>query len=598
MPSQSKRRFTAPILEGRRFAKYVVLTALWGVAALFFWVWWLQPFHVLSLWGFGMVTAGMTWLYLMQVYFLYVFLGALRSVAPDPKPGDYRVAMVVTKTPSEPFSVLKRTLTAMLSQDYPHDTWLADEDPSAETIAWCAEHGVKISSRKGVEEYHRAVWPRRTRCKEGNLAYFYDKYGYDTYDVVAQLDADHVPQPGYLREMLRPFADPAVGYVTAPSICSANADKSWAARTRLYTEAAFHGVFQSGYSGTLAPMCIGSHYAVRTKALKAIGGLGPELAEDHSTSLLMNAGGWRGVHAIDAIAYGDGPANLPDMVTQEFQWSRSLLTILLSHTGRYLKHLPFRLKFQFVFCQLWYPLFAVNMALMYVLPLVAIGFDVRYADVSYPAFVGHVLPTVIILTTFAFQLRRDGFFRPYDAKVIAWEKALFICLQWPWVLWGCIMALRDRVTGKFVDFRITPKGEAASARLPAKVIGLYALLALGCILPVLFVSNVMEARGFYLLASFNALIYTVIVVVIVVRHLRENGINWRKNRADLALQLGAVVTLAALMLTAVNLRGVESMHALLLGLEPFHLTRVEFIVAGAGKGGPGQMEFRFAPGWD
>ena len=44
----------------------------------------------------------------------------------------------------------------------------------------------------------------------------------------------------------------------------------------------------------LAPSCIGSHYAVRTHALKTIGGIGPELAEDFSTSfLLTSAGGIR-----------------------------------------------------------------------------------------------------------------------------------------------------------------------------------------------------------------------------------------------------------------------------------------------------------------
>ena len=85
-----------------------------------------------------------------------------------------------------------------------------------------------------------------------------------------------------------------VGYVSAPSICAANAATSWAARTRLHTEAAFHGLFQTGYTRAFAPMCIGSHYAVRTKALQRAGGLGPELAEDHSTSLLINAAGWRG----------------------------------------------------------------------------------------------------------------------------------------------------------------------------------------------------------------------------------------------------------------------------------------------------------------
>ena len=152
--------------------------------------------------------------------------------------------MVVTKTPSEPFSVVQKTLIGMLSQSYPHDTWIADEDPSPNTLDWCKENGVKVSSRKGHSEYHRSTWPRRTRCKEGNLAFFYDHFGYRDYDFVVQMDADHVPQEGYLEEMLRPFCDPAVGYVSAPSVCDSNASESWPARARLYGEALFHGALK------------------------------------------------------------------------------------------------------------------------------------------------------------------------------------------------------------------------------------------------------------------------------------------------------------------------------------------------------------------
>ncbi len=52
----------------------------------------------------------------------------------------------------------------------------------------------------------------------------------------------------------------------------------------MYREATFHGPFQLGYSDGYAPLCIGSHYAVRTAAIREIGGIGPELAEDFSTS--------------------------------------------------------------------------------------------------------------------------------------------------------------------------------------------------------------------------------------------------------------------------------------------------------------------------
>ncbi|EEW26443.1 glycosyltransferase [Rhodobacter ferrooxidans] len=589
--------FLSPILWGRIRVKYGLGVVLWLTASVYFWQWWLRPDHVLG-WGrYGLITALLVWTYLLQVYFLFFLMRASRSSAPAPYPGKYRVAMIVTKTPSEPFAIVQRTLEAMLAQDYPHDTWLADESPQPETIIWCRKHGVLISSRKGRSAYHRPTWPRRTRCKEGNLAFFYDQWGYANYDIVSQLDADHVPQPGYLREMLRPFADPGVGYVSAPSICSSNAGTNWAARTRLDTEAAFHGALQAGYSDGFAPMCIGSHYAVRTKALKAVGGLGPDLAEDHSTTMILNAGGWRGVHAVDAIAIGDGPASVADMITQEFQWSRSLVTLLLQHTPRYLGHLTPRLRAQFLFCQMLYPLLALTLTAMYLVPITAVVFDIRYAAVTYPDYLQHAVPTVLVMLVIATSIRRDGLFRPADAKVISWEKVLFVLLQWPWVLWGSVMALRDALTGQFVDFRITPKGEAARARLPMKVIMVYTALALGCIVPVLLFGNNQNAQGFYLLTLLNGLLYGVTVIMTVLRHIAENGIAWHGNVLNTLGQFAAVALVLVLLGTGFVWRGIESLHALTFGLSPIRVTRAEFSVSGAGSDTKPTIHFRFEPGW-
>lgn len=581
MQRQLDQTLLQPVLTRHAKLRYLVVTAVWGATLVWFWQWWLRSDHVANVAGFVLSTVVLGWIYFLQLYFVVIFLGAKRSIAPVPAAGKYRVAMIVTKTPSEPLALLQRTLRAMLAQDYPHDTWLADEDPSDVTRAWCKAHGVRISSRKGVTAYHRPVWPRRTRCKEGNLAYFYDRWGYDNYDIVAQMDADHVPQPGYLKEALRPFADPAVGYVSAPSICSTNAPKSWVARARMDSEAAFHGVFQAGYTGALAPMCIGSHYIVRTAALREVGGLGPELAEDHSTSMLMNAGGWRGVHAMDAIAYGDGPDTLADMITQEFQWSRSLVALLVTYTPRYLGRLPWRLRFQFVFCQALYPMIALTAALIYALPIAALVFDTPFADVTYPTFLTHSIPTIASILLFAAMMKRDGFFRPLNARVMSWERALFLLVQWPWVAWGCIMAVRDRLTGGFVDFRITPKGAAAAAPLPNKVIFVYAVLMAGCTLPVL-TAQVSHAAGFYLLSAFNGLLYAAIVVIAVVWHLRENA-NAAQIKRAMAVQFGTAGVVCSLLLLAFSLRSPDGVHALTYGA-PFAVTRAEFVVSGAGQG--------------
>lgn len=601
-PARDPRPYLAPLVSGAKALRYRALVALWLLSLGYFWAWWLEPSHVIGPLRYWIVTAALAWFWGMLAYFVVVFLQAVRSVAPDPEPGKWRVAMITTKTPSEPFDVVRKTLEAMLAQDYPHDTWLADEAPSEETRAWCAAHGVRLSSREGIAEYHQKEWPRRTRCKEGNLAYFYDHWGYEEYDIVSQLDADHVPEPGYLIEVLRPFADPKVGYVSAPSVCAANAADSWAARTRLYKEAAFHGVFQAGYSAILTPMCIGSHYAVRTTALKEAGGLGPELAEDHSTTMLISAAGWRGVHAIDAHAVGDGPATITDLVTQEFQWSRSLMSLLLRYTFHYLPKLPLRLKFLFLLCQSWYAFFAIAMSMMYVLPILAITFDIRFADVTYPAFIGHALPATFIVLWIYMRARNDGVFRPRWAKVLAWEKALFELLQWPWVLWGCTMAIYDRITGRFVDFRITPKGEAATASLPVAVVGLYLALSAGAIMPVVFVENAVEAQGFYLLSLFNAMFYIVLVAVILIKHRTEARKQGRKldnfqHFRGFTAGLSLVMVFAAF---GVILRGAESLRYLAIGFTPIQLTKVEYIASGAGQGQRGDVHIRFDPdfsGW-
>ncbi|WP_372604099.1 glycosyltransferase, partial [Actibacterium sp.] len=361
--------------------------------------------------------------------------------------------------------------------------------------------------------------------------------------------------------------------------------------------AAFHGVFQAGYSAALTPMCIGSHYAVRTKALKEAGGLGPELAEDHSTTMLISAAGWRGVHAIDAIAYGLGPDTLADLATQEFQWSRSLLVLLLRHSRRYLAQMPLRLKLLFLLCQTWYLIFAISMSMMYLVPILAVTFDIRIADVTYPAFLGHSLPPVGIMILFAYAIQSDGFLRPKTAKVLAWEKALFLMMQWPWVLWGCLMAVHNWITGTFVDFRITPKGAEMNRPLPGKVIVVYAVLAIGAAIPVLLVSDVTEARGFYLLSLFNTFFYSVLLAVALGSQLSRARGRLGTARKILVRDVSTLTLIIVVFFSGFIMRAEESLHALAIGLDSVGIVRVQYAVSGAGMGGPDDIRVRFIPWW-
>ncbi|EJZ17074.1 glycosyltransferase family 2 protein, partial [Rhizobium sp. Pop5] len=372
---------------------------------------------------------------------------------------------------------------------------------------------------------------------------------------------------------------------SAPSICDANAGTSWAARGRLYAEASLHGSLQTGYNNGGAPLCIGSHYAVRTSALRQIGGLGPELAEDHSTTLMMNAGGWRGVHAVDAIAHGDGPANFADLVVQEFQWSRSLVTILLQHSRHYVPRLPWRLRFQFLFSQLWYPLFSAFMAVMFLLPVAALLTGQVFVNVTYPDFLLHFTPISIVLTLFALFWRATGTFRPYNAKLFGWEGMAFIFMRWPWSLAGSLAAVRDHICGSFVDFRITPKGRQQQRSLPLRVIAPYIGLAGLCTIAMALASEAAAAQGFYIFAAMNLAIYLSLTVLIVVRHAIENDLPLLPQSRGLWL---ATATGLAICITGgmqAGSHGLRSLEALSHGQTLISFSQSQFAVAGAGLGG-------------
>jgi cellulose synthase (UDP-forming) len=497
----------------------------WSLLSIWAWAWWLEPAHATTLTTTAISTALLAVEMLLVPLWFFFWIYRMKRPNPSLEPPQLRTAIVVTKAPSEPWEVVRETLEAMLAQDYPYafDTWLADESPARETLEWCAEHGVRVSSREGIAAYHQPTWPRRTRCKEGNLAYFYDMWGYELYDVVAQLDADHVPAPDYLRQMVVPFRDPLVGYVAAPSICDRNASASWSARGRLYAEAVLHGPTQAGHSGGYAPSCIGSHYAVRTAALREVGGLGPELAEDFTTTLMLSAHRWQGVFAIDAEAHGDGPATFADCMTQEFQWSRSMMNVLLGINRRYRSGLSRAARIRLGFCLWWYPLFALLMLASVLMPVIAIVTRTPLMRLSLGSFYSHFAPATLALLATVLWLRRLGWLRPRDAHPISWEMALFQLVRWPWALFGCMHAVAGRLTGREFSFKVTPKGTRSGvAPVPMRVVSPYLGLAAISALPSLLGLDAGAAHGYYTLATVNVALYTTAAAAIIGLHVYEH----------------------------------------------------------------------------
>ncbi|MEU7699193.1 glycosyltransferase family 2 protein [Streptomyces sp. NPDC039028] len=508
------------------FDRFLValLSLGWAACLVWFWAWWLEPSHRIGLLGLIVNSALLLYLTYLPVHFL-VALIRMRRFDPAVEVPEVRTAFVVTRAPSEGWDIARTTLEAMLDQrfPYPYDVWLCDEDPTEEITAWCRAHGVAVSCRYGRADYHRAEWPRRTRCKEGNLAFFYDHWGYERYDVVAQLDCDHVPGPHYLSEVVRPFADPSVGYVAAPSVCDSNADQSWAARGRLQREAMFHGPVQLGHSGGLAPVCIGSHYAVRTRALRDIGGLGPELAEDFSTTFLLTSAGWQGAFAIDAEAHGEGPITFGAMITQEFQWSRSLAVMLLGMLPRHLGRMPLKLRIRFAAALLYYPLLAVATVMGVLLPPIAAITGAPWINVNYLEFLVHFWSMSVWLILLTLLCRRRGLLRPADSPILSWEIWLFGLSRWPYVAWGVLSAVTQKVRPRQITFKVTPKKRDGLEPLPLRTVAPYLVITLFLSGAALVGQFTGPAVGYVFLCILGSASYAAVTLAVGALHTRETA---------------------------------------------------------------------------
>jgi cellulose synthase/poly-beta-1,6-N-acetylglucosamine synthase-like glycosyltransferase len=533
---------------GRRDRLLIAALSMgWLGCLVWFWVWWLQPGHLVTWVGLVINSVLLFYLSYQPIYFVAA-VNRLRRVDGVSAVPEVRVAFVVTRAPSEPWAVARTTLIAMLAQEFPHDydVWLCDEQPTEEITRWCEEHHVQISTRFGVAAYHRALWPRRTKCKEGNLAYFYDRVGYDSYDVVAQLDCDHVPATTYLAEMVRPFADPAVGYTAAPSVCDANVANSWAARGRLYCEANFHGPFQLGHNAGLAPICIGSHYAVRTRAIRDIGGIGPELAEDFSTSFLLNTAGWQGAFAIGAEAHGDGPLTFAAMLVQEFQWSRSLTTLLHGLVPRHVGRLPWLLRVRFLYVLLYYSLLAGAIIAGLALSPIAAVTGIPWVNVDYVGFLLHWWSLSAWLLLLTAVLRRRGLLRPTRPPIISWENWLYCLTRWPLIAWGVLSATLQRFRPRQITFKVTPKGtdglEPLAPRLILPYVTISAVMAAAAITGELTTT----AAGYVFLCTVAALTYAVVAFAVCLLHASEAARTAGLSRRDaVAATVRAPLLLAA-----------------------------------------------------
>lgn len=302
----------------------------------------------------------------VQTATLWIF--AKKSVDPVPliAPKGLRVAILTTIVPGkEPFDLVLNTLKAMKKITYEGivDVWLLDEGNDPAIKLACTENGVHHFSRKGCMEWNTESGPFKAKTKHGNHNAWRAKNELD-YDIVAQMDPDHVPVSDFLERTLGYFLDPDIAFVVAPQVYGNQ--ENFIARAAAFQSYVFHGVIQRGGNGMRAPLLIGTNHLYRVVAFSEIGGYQDSIIEDHLTSMAMycsrNASGnyWKGVYTPDILAVGEGPTSFTDYFNQQKRWAYGIMEIVTKHSPRMFGGMKKTQKLSFAMLQFFYPSVAAS----------------------------------------------------------------------------------------------------------------------------------------------------------------------------------------------------------------------------------------------
>ena len=539
---------------------------LWLAVNLAFWGWWLHQTNHSTAWLYWAETIALFYQTTLLPTVFWRFVRKMKRPVEIEPPADMRVAMITLCVPSsESLDVIGGQLVGLRNVDYPHDSWILDEGGSDDVRALAERHGVNYFTRHGIEAWNQPAPPFQAKTKAGNVNAWLDHVqtlGLD-YEVFVQLDIDHRPRPDYLDRVLGYFRDRTVAWVQAPSVCG-NLD-NWTARGLAEQDLIFQGPLQMGFYGaTGTPFIIGSHTSYRTAAVREIGGFQPTRAEDHLDTVVLAAHGYSGVFVPELIATGDGPHDLATYLRQQFAWAYSMIQIFFQHTPRLIRRYTRGQALQFLFCQSWYTLWSISLAVLWALPAVALLVNQPIASVPVGRFFVYFVPVVLASTLMWCETRR--WFQPGGVR-LSWRGIVLQTARWPVVLWALINVV-FRIKRSYM---ITPKGKTAVAGpRPISIYAPYIALAAFPLAAVwLFDASVGNSliRGYYWLALANALMGAAVLATTLAMDIKQIAAEHSalrtamRSRAVVVLVLAGLVVLLGISMAHFGHQAVHAMTA-------------------------------------
>ena len=247
----------------------------------------------------------------------------------------------------EPVEIVEETAKAAIAIDYPNfKVHILNDGYVAKRDNW--KDVIKLAKELGINSITRKV-PGGAKAGNINNALRHTKAPY-----FVVFDADHVPKPEFLKEVMGYFADRRMGFVQTPQFYN-NQEENTVTQTAWDQQSLFFGPIMTGKNRLGSVFMCGTNMAVRRSAIEQVGGMCEfNIAEDFLTSLFMHKKGWKSVYVPKVLAEGLAPEDFLSYYKQQYRWTRGSLEVIFKFNPLFSRGLTFAQRMQYLISSGYY----------------------------------------------------------------------------------------------------------------------------------------------------------------------------------------------------------------------------------------------------
>jgi len=250
-----------------------------------------------------------------------------------PVPAHWPLVSINIPLYNEP-RVAGRLLEACISIDYPREKLeiIVVDDSTDRTTQIVREYEaswpglVRVIHRSGRKGYKAGALQEALRLSKGEF--------------VAIFDADYVPGPSFLRDMIPHFySDSRLAFVQAR--CGyLNPNSSWVSKGVSLALDGYSIIDQRArFASNLIAHFSGTNGVFRKSAIQSVGGWSAEtLAEDLDLSIRLQLNGWKYLYLPNIVCSGEVPPFLSVFLHQQFRWAKGFSECFRLYWRSILRH--------------------------------------------------------------------------------------------------------------------------------------------------------------------------------------------------------------------------------------------------------------------